>query len=282
MLPENWKSEIQEAIDKAARGTDEANQRASEIQTKISASVDAIADAFSKQNEKHYREDSSKRSRETWTLCALGAAAIFTLGLDVLSGCQLHEMQKAYGPIKDSAKAAQQSADVAEKALVSTQRAFIRASNFPWLWRPDLDRPGKYFYDITPILENAGNTPTKDLMLVVDSALRETPLPDDFTFPYRAIPAPSLVGAHQTVGVNNAIILDDDLLSVKQGKKFFYIWGTATYRDVFDETPEHTTEFCTAIGRVIGDPLDPRDPNNPKGTSVEISFNIYPKHQKTD
>jgi hypothetical protein len=44
----------------------------------------------------------------------------------------------------------------------------------------------------------------------------------------------------------------------------------------------HTTEFCTQINRVIGDPLDPRDPNNPKGTSVEIYFRVYPKHNKAD
>lgn len=178
---------------------------------------------------------------------------------------------------------AKRAADIAETSLVATQRAFVRVLNFPWLWRPDTDRPGKYFYDITPVVENDGNTPTVDMRIVVSSQLRDTPLPDDFEFSYDGIePALSLIGSHQSIGAHRAIILDDDLLLVQQGKKFFYIWGTITYRDVFENTAQHTTKFCTEINRVMGNPLDPRDPSNPKGTTVEIAFRIHPKHQKTD
>jgi len=44
--------------------------------------------------------------------------------------------------------------------LIVTQRAFVRVINFPWLWRPDTDRLGKYWYDITPIVENFGTAGT--------------------------------------------------------------------------------------------------------------------------
>lgn len=181
-----------------------------------------------------------------------------------------------------SANAAKESADVAKDTLVLTQRAFVRVSNFPWVWRPDTDRPGKVFYDISPIIENGGNTPTVGMTINVNSQLMDAEMPEDFTFPYTDATGTSLIGAHQTVAASRAIIHDDDLLKVQKGEKFFYIWGDITYRDVFKGTPIHTTEFCTQIILVLGDPLDPKDPNNPKGTSVEIRFRIHAKHNKTD
>jgi hypothetical protein len=177
---------------------------------------------------------------------------------------------------------ARESADIARDSLVSTQRAYVRVANFPWLWRGDTDRPGKFFYDITPIVENGGNTQTVDAKINVNSTLRDEVLPEDFDFPFVAESGSTLIGARQSVGASNAIILDDDMLSVQSGEKFFYIWGNIIYRDVFPNTPEHVTEFCTEISRVIGNPLDPREPGNPKGTTLEITFRIYPKHQKTD
>jgi hypothetical protein len=210
------------------------------------------------------------------------ALAVFSAGLLVVAALQIWLLLRAEDVSRIAANAAKDSAQIAREALVTSQRAFIRAAGFPWLWRPDTDRTGKYFFDIQPTLENAGNTPTVDASINVNSSLREKPLPDDFDFPYVGEPGEAVIGSKQSVGVNNAIILDDDLLAVQQGKKFFYIWGTATYRDVFEGTPVHTTQFCTQIQRVIGNPLDPRDPNVPKGTSVEIYFRIHPKHNKTD
>jgi hypothetical protein len=116
------------------------------------------------------------------------------------------------------------------------------------------------------------------MKLVVDYAIRDTPLPDEFNFPYRAEPGDTLIRPHQTIGTNHAVILDDDLLAVQNGTKFFYLWGTITYGDVFEGTPHHSTEFCTQITRVVGNPLDPGDPAiGPKATSVEITFGRAPR-----
>jgi hypothetical protein len=231
-----------------------------------------------------------------WRNTTNDAVAFFTFWLAIFSGMLVivavfqvwlllraeHVANSAAQAAKDSADAAKRSAEISERALIVGQRAVVRAVNFPWLWRPDIDRPGKYFYDITPIIENVGGSVTDDMKIVVDSALRETELPKGFDFPYRSEPVGSIIGAKQSVGASNVIILDDDLLSVQQGKKFFYIWGTIKYRDGFENTPIRTTEFCTQIVRIFGNPLDPRDPNNPKGTSVEIGFRIYPEHNKAN
>jgi hypothetical protein len=120
------------------------------------------------------------------------------------------------------------------------------------------------------------------MKIVVNYTIRDTQLPDGFDFLYSVEPGNTLIGPHQTIGANHAEILDDDLLAIQKGTKFFYFWGTITYRDVFEGTSVHTTEFCTQITRVIGNPLDPREKGVPKGTSVEITFGIYKEHNKSD
>lgn len=207
--------------------------------------------------------------------------SIFTGVLALVSIFQGVMLLRADKVSRSNAEAAKKSAEIAEQSLVATQRAFIRVSHFPWVWRPDSGRPGKFFYDITPNIENSGNTPTSDMRIIVQSELRDTLLPDDFDFAFKWPAGQTFIGAHQSIGASNQTILDNDLLLIQQGKKFFYIWGTITYHDIFENTPIHTTKFCTQIGRVMGNPLDPRDPNDPKGGTVEISFNIFPKHQET-
>jgi hypothetical protein len=208
--------------------------------------------------------------------------AIFTGALSVFGLLQIYFLNRSDDTARATANAASKSADIAKQTLIVSQRPYVRVSGFPWLWRPDFGRPGKYFYDITPIIENAGNTHTVGLQINVNSALRDTTLPDDFDFPYTGPPGDSLIGARQTIGASHAHILDDDLLAIQKGEKFFFMWGTITYRAVFEGTPLYTTEFTTEINRVLGDPLDPREPGNPKGTTVEISFRVYPKHNRTD
>jgi hypothetical protein len=243
-------------------------------------------------SERHQCEESAHKSdhkteecKSLWERTTTDPVAFFTFWLSISTvGLWIVTWRGSVSQardMKESIAAAKESADIARTSLVSTQRAFVRVANFPWLWRPDVDRPDKYFYDITPIIENGGNTQTVDLRINVSSALRDEPLPEGFDFPFLTSAGFSLIGARQSVGASNAIILDDDLLAVQRGEKFFYIWGTITYRDVFPGTPERLTEFCTQISRVIGNPLDPREPSNPRGTTVEITFRIYPEHQRT-
>ena len=219
----------------------------------------------------------------TAVIAVTGALGTITFNnqLGVMQG-QLDEMKTASRISEIAAKASKEAADTQREALVKSQRAFVRLAAWPWLWRSDLDRPGKFFFDITPILENAGTTPTADMQVTINTALRDTELPQDFDFPYVAKSSGTLIGPHQTIGLDHAVILDDDLALVQKGKKFFYIWGRATYRDVFSGTAMHTTEFCTQIVRVLGDPHQPSEPGDKKGTTVEITFSIFPRHNRTD
>lgn len=183
---------------------------------------------------------------------------------------------------KDAANAATRSATAAENAIVKLERAFVAVGGFPWLWHHDTDRSGKFWYSIHPLIENRGNTPTKDMRIVVNSALRDSELPDNFEFPYSSEPGPSFIPPNGNMSGGERILLDDDLLAVQRGEKFFYIWGKIEYRDIFDGTPTHTTLFCTQISKVLGNPLDPTTPHDPKATSVEIHFRFFPKNSLAD
>jgi hypothetical protein len=124
---------------------------------------------------------------------------------------------------RTAANAAKNAADISREALVKSQRAFVGLLGWPWLWGPDFDRRGKYFYDIIPVIENTGATPTANMTIVVDYVIRDTPLPEGFDFPYRATPGNTLIGPHPTIGSNNAVILDDDLLAMPNGEISFII-----------------------------------------------------------
>src|SRR6266700_1384282 len=103
-----------------------------------------------------------------WLTLFTAILAAFTMWM-ALSTKDLRDFAEEQArDMKESIAAARDSTDVARKSLISTQRAYVRVVSFPWLWRPDTDRPGKYFYDITPIVENGGNTQTVDLKINVN------------------------------------------------------------------------------------------------------------------
>jgi hypothetical protein len=278
---------IEQKADGAAKSKGETG-----AQTKAAKPIAPIEDHQAAEHpERHTDNEAEKRADEASEYGVFfgrrlkitdALLALFTLFLVVVGIGQGIFLYRTDQGTHKAAEAAKEAADVARDSLIYTQRAYVRLVNFPWLWRPDLDRPGKYLYDITPIVENSGNTQTIDARINVDYALRDDLLPEPFNFSFKGTEGFTLISAHQTVGASNAIILDDDLLAVRNGKKFFYIWGTIKYRDVFPGTPEHTTEFCGQISRVMGDALDPREPGNPKGTTVEIHFRIYPEHNKAN
>lgn len=186
---------------------------------------------------------------------------------------------------KDSADAAKSSADTARDALVKLQRAQLFVQDFPWLWRPDLGRSGKYLYDIQPLIINTGNTATKNMMVEVEYLESDGPLPSGFDFPYVSPAHPSLVRPNGSVKGKHIYITDEELVEIQAGPTHFYIYGRITYNDVFDGTPVHTTRFCTEVGGVIGNPFDPRPTGQPGMStqgSVEIGFRIHPEHNDSD
>src|ERR1700730_1997228 len=133
MLPPSWKSEVQKAVEEAAN-RDAHKREASEAEKSaaITSQLSALVDQLEGQEEREKRPKQIKIWTDFITLILVALTAVFTgLAWWVFRG-QLHvfegqftEMQKVYGPIKESADAATSAADTAKNALIQRDRAFV-------------------------------------------------------------------------------------------------------------------------------------------------------------
>jgi hypothetical protein len=95
-----------------------------------------------------------------------------------------------------------------------------------------------------------------------------------FLSPPNSQNAPAIVPPHGSVLGATATLTDDELLNVKNGTKFYYIYGTVKYYDIFDDTPMHTTTFCRQVTNILG------HVHKPNTERVEMFFSIvFPKAQ---
>lgn len=231
-------------------------------------------------DEAKYRRDSDQKQIEIQERIAGFTGRLVVIGfLQVLvAGIGLAAIYVSW----IAAKAAKQSADIARDALIKLERPFVFVTEFPWLWHADTGRPGRYWYTIHPNVKNTGRTPATQIFIAFEYAVRDSPLPDAFDFPLGTKGLTTPIPPGGIIGGPTGSITDDILLAIQMGTKYLYAWGCIEYQDSFEGTPTHTTKFCVHITRVLGNPLDPCIPNDPKGTSAEIIFGIYPKHNDGD
>jgi len=74
--------------------------------------------------------------------------------------------------------------------------------------------------------------------------MRDTELPDDFSFPDGEISESAAIGARGIFGTPGFFVAIADVKRVIAKTKRLYFWGWIDYDDVFDDTPRHRTEFC--------------------------------------
>jgi len=114
---------------------------------------------------------------------------------------------------------------------------------------------------LTAKWRNAGNTPTVDLAVQVWPLLSEKEMPGDFTFDKYVEPGPAALAAGGVIESDALTLTAKDGRGVRDGKLFFYIWGWARYRDVFDGSAQHQTRFCVRI-TMLGEPALPISDTN--------------------
>jgi hypothetical protein len=125
------------------------------------------------------------------------------------------------------------------------------------------------------------STETRQLRIYVRPELRETPLPRNFSFDAPADAQRALVGIGPK-GQIRALALDikgTDLVAIRQETKFFYIWGVATYGDVFGDSPMHVTRFRFQATNITGNPIIGWDD---KANPVGIDFRHYEQNNCED
>jgi hypothetical protein len=212
-----------------------------------------------------------------WLVILTAVLAAANIGLWIYAGRQASDINQYVVATRNTASAARESAEIARTALTRGSRAFIIPKDLTFFWHPN-ETTGKFWWELAPIWENAGQTPTRDMRINVNSYFESSQLPADFGFP----PAPGesvplFIGPKATAGGDSIIKTGEELLAVRDGQKYFYIWGWAKYRDVFDGTPNHLTRFAWRIS-IFGDPTRPQDASN----VVRYFAKLVPRHNCVD
>lgn len=162
---------------------------------------------------------------------------------------QLSEMQKAYGPIKESADAARDSADstASELKVMQGQLEEMRLVRQPFVYFQNLTfetDPNSTAQFVTvyayPNWKNAGNGPTNRLRLVV---FCNTTGPSDFDFRQDGT-LPRILAPQQVDGGGRCHVMITQISNISGTIGNVWIGGKATYFDGPDSTKVRVTEFC--------------------------------------
>ncbi len=177
-----------------------------------------------------------------------------------------------------SAAVAEHSARTAEDALISGQRAFMFIREIKTYLHQDAES-GRFHWTIHPIWANSGNTPTRGLSINTSYRLLDEPLPKGYEFPESQEDLiPTIAGPRSMVEAVSGTLTSEDLAAVKEGRKFFYIWGWAEYHDIFEGTKKRVTRFCNQLIQVDGDPAFPISDHNP----VQMMFGFHGENNYAD
>src|ERR1700738_2911812 len=108
--------------------------------------------------------------------------------------------------------------------------------------------------DATVILENTGNTPTKNMIYHTSMKISDGDIPGDFDFPDLGPRQPrrSFIAPKTWVGTFDFPIGREELIASQAGHRRIFVWGWADYDDTFAGTPRHRTEFCSEIFALSG------------------------------
>jgi hypothetical protein len=215
--------------------------------------------------------------RLAWFTLTLFCAAI---GQIALFWVQLRYMRVGTKDTGIAANAAQTSADIARLSMVAGDRAYVHHNGCRWISHRDT-RDGNIFWRIRPRWVNSGNTPTRRLDVRIQYELLDKAIDDKYPFfiDPKTVPIPATIPPKGEIESNHFDISGTDLIAVRDGKKYFYVWGVARYRDVFPSTSEHVTKFCVVVMGMTGDPKKAWDT---KTNPLDILFRTYDRHNCAD
>lgn len=190
----------------------------------------------------------------------------------------LRDTAKSADAAKHSALATSQSVAISKQSMIVGYRAYVAYNGARWFsHRQEADN--RLFWRILPMWINTGNSPTRDLKVVVKYALLDEPIDSRFDFTLEKPSTPARIAAHGVIVSAPFDVYGIDMAQVRDGTKHLYVWGVAWYRDVFPESPEHVTKFCVVATNLTGDPLASwHEKENP----FDIKFMNYERHNCAD
>jgi hypothetical protein len=140
------------------------------------------------------------------------------------------------------------SNEISRKNLEAVQRAFVFLTQTEIL--ADMNRERQITgYRFRATWENSGTTPTRQLAVYLAMIGTPRELPKSYAFPdfNKMECVPLALGPKAILWSKDLPISTEVLHGAYNGSLHLYVCGGATYRDVFDDTPQHVTKFCLKI-----------------------------------
>jgi hypothetical protein len=201
-----------------------------------------------------------------------------TAGLRSAADKQSLDMQESIAVAKRSADAAQKAAEIAEKSLSNTERAFVFMK---YMYASPIYAPNKLVvgWDFHVVWENSGSSPTQFMVARKNWVFFEGAIPEHFDFPDFGDPthqSQPYMGPKAVVDAGALQVGNDVLEKVAKGPARLLMYGWAEYNDVFGPNIRHRSEFCSEIG-IDGSLLIPPDDK----IKPPFVFQVYKKHNGT-
>ncbi len=159
---------------------------------------------------------------------------------------------------------------ISQQSVVGVQRAFVSLNKLALTrYRKFLTvtvngKDNSIEWIIEPVWENTGSTPTKDLKIFnaapIERAITpNTPIADidiDFTVKDEGTRVPVFIAPRQQASTSVDFVSRDFLTSLKKGTAEYFLWGEATYEDVFWHffiSDAHISRYCYRLYGIDGD-----------------------------
>jgi hypothetical protein len=156
------------------------------------------------------------------------------------------------------------SATLTERNMTTAQRAFIYLGSLTW-------SVAGANIKVNPVWANSGTTPTRSLRISTNWRASHGELPADYVFSYVRPPERLFLGPNGRAEVGAMLIPMRDIQAAIEERVHIYVWGRATYEDIFEGTEPHFVEFCYRLEATGA------TPNN-----VALTFTHYGVHNRSD
>jgi len=102
--------------------------------------------------------------------------------------------------------------------------------------------------------ENSGTTPTKNMIQHANWCVLYDALPKGYWFPDlgKGENTPLVLGPKAQVNSSSLIVDIAHVRAVQAHQMHLFLWGWATYDDIFPATDPHRTEFCYEVTDISG------------------------------
>jgi hypothetical protein len=134
-------------------------------------------------------------------------------------------------------RAMRRSALQIDRNVLSIQRAFVYLGGLDWGVAGANIR-------ISPMWANAGTTPTRRLRVATNWKASHGELPPDFDINYVRAPENLFLGPSARSEFGTVFIPMRDIQAAIEQRLHLYVWGRATYDDMFEGSESHFFNFC--------------------------------------